>query len=219
MAILEFLEDPPFPDQIAAVGTGGGPTTKVEIVESDSGYEFRNLVWSQPRRTYDVAGGIMDQEEYNLLMHFFLACNGPATAFRFQDPNDYTSTKIGIDPDNFPVSATDQIIAVGDMSRTKFQLVKNYSASSDSAFSHVRVIKKPRFGTVRIAVQGAELTSGWSVDYTTGIITFQNPPAFEQITAGFLFDTPVRFVDESIRYTFTDFNLGDAQVPLIEVRL
>jgi uncharacterized protein (TIGR02217 family) len=49
-------------------------------------------------------------------------------------------------------------------------------------------------GTVRIALDGVELASGWSVDATTGIVTFAAAPgAGVAITAGFEFDVPVRF--------------------------
>ena len=95
-----------------------------------------------------------------------------------------------------------------------FQLSKAYG-------SVVRPIAKPVAGSVRTAVAGSELTSGFSVDATTGIVNFVVPPAEgAEVTAGFLFDTPVRFAASQIDLTLEGFNAGrTAAVSLIEIRV
>lgn len=62
--------------------------------------------------------------------------------------------------------------------------------------------------------------SGWSVDTTTGLITFTSPPAAGAVlTAGFEFDTPVRFDTDMIDVALKFERLGSIQsIPLIEVR-
>jgi hypothetical protein len=67
------------------------------------------------------------------------------------------------------VSATDQIIGTGDGSEMAFQLIKTYGSGGHSS---VRKIKKPVAGTVRLALDAVEQMSGWSVDTTTGMVTF-----------------------------------------------
>lgn len=62
--------------------------------------------------------------------------------------------------------------------------------------------------------------SGWSVDTTTGLVTFAAPPvAGGTLTAGFEFDTPVRFDTDMIDVALKFERLGSIQsIPLIEVR-
>jgi uncharacterized protein (TIGR02217 family) len=46
----------------------------------------------------------------------------------------------------------------------------------------------------RVYLDSIEQLGGWSIDTTTGIVTFSVPPALEaEVTADFEFDVPVRF--------------------------
>ena len=62
--------------------------------------------------------------------------------------------------------------------------------------------------------------TGWSVNTTTGLVTFASPPvAGGTLTAGFEFDTPVRFDTDMIDVALKFERLGSIQsIPLIEVR-
>ena len=62
-------------------------------------------------------------------------------------------------------TALDQTIGVGDGTTTVFQLSKTYGASFDP---YLRPITKPVAGSVKVAVDGIELTSGFRVDPLTG---------------------------------------------------
>jgi uncharacterized protein (TIGR02217 family) len=72
---------------------------------------------------------------------------------------------------------------------------------------------------VRIAVGGAELAGGFDVDPLTGIATFAAPPdAGAAVTAGFLFDVPVRFDTDRLDIELPGFDTADApSIPVIEV--
>jgi uncharacterized protein (TIGR02217 family) len=87
--------------------------------------------------------------------------------------------------------ATGQLLGTGDGVQTQFQLVKSYPSGS---VVEVRTISKPVTGTVRIYKDGIEQLSGWMANITTGLITFNTPPALGvEVTADFEFDVPVRF--------------------------
>ena len=60
----------------------------------------------------------------------------------------------------------------------------------------------------------------WTVDITTGIITFASPPSVGTIlTCGFEFDVPVRFDTDDLPVTLDIERLGSiTSIPLIEVR-
>ena len=71
-----------------------------------------------------------------------------------------------------------------------------------------------------IAANAVPLSSGWTVDTTTGIVTFSAPPAAGVvITAGFEFDVPVRFDTDELPITLDIERMGSiASIPLIEIR-
>ncbi len=200
-----------FPDDISR-GARGGPERRTQIVELASGDEERNASWANSRRHYDAAYGIRRADDLAAVVAFFEARNGRLHGFRWEDWADWKSCL----PSGTP-AATDQTIGKGDGATTDFQLVKVYSSGSQS---WTRTITKPVAGTVLVAIDGTEQTSGWSVDTTTGLITFSTAPASgAAITAGFEFDVPVRFDTDALDVTLDIERLGSiTSIPLIEVR-
>ncbi|HQS70871.1 MAG: hypothetical protein B7X96_03580, partial [Novosphingobium sp. 17-62-8] len=79
-------------------------------------------------------------------------------------------------------------------------------------------ITRPRSETLRVSVNGAE-TGDFTIE-PRGVIAFTvAPPAGSIITAGFLFDVPVRFAQDSIDISGAEFAAGEApSVPLVELR-
>ncbi len=75
-------------------------------------------------------------------------------------------------------------------------------------------------GSVRIALAGVEQPSGWSVDTTTGIVSFGAAlGSGVAITAGFEFDVPVRFDTDALDVTLDLERLGSiTSIPLLEIR-
>ncbi len=72
----------------------------------------------------------------------------------------------------------------------------------------------------------AEVATGlaagaFAVDATTGVVTLEGAPgAGVAVTAGFLFDTPVRFDADRLEVTLESFDAGRmAAVPLVGVRV
>ena len=200
-----------FPDDISR-GARGGPERRTQIVELASGDEERNASWANSRRRYDAAYGIRRADDLAAVVAFFEARNGQLHGFRWKDWADYKSCL----PSQTP-AATDQTIGTGDGATTDFQLVKVYRSGSQS---WTRTITKPVAGTVRIAIDGAEQTTGWSVDTTTGVVSFTTAPAAgATITAGFEFDVPVRFDTDTLDVTLDIERLGSiTSIPLLEIR-
>ena len=95
--------------------------------------------------------------------------------------------------------------------------MKRYASGSQT---WVRTITKPVAGTVRVALDGAEQLVGWSVDTTTGVVTFSAAPVSGvAITAGFQFDVPVRFDTDALDVTLDLERLGSiTSIPLLEIR-
>ena len=200
-----------FPDDISR-GARGGPERRTQIVELASGDEERNASWANSRRRYDVAYGIRRADDLAAVVAFFEARNGRLHGFRFKDWGDHKSCL----PSGTP-APTDQIIGTGDGTVTQFQLVKRYSSGAQS---WTRAIAKPVAGSVTIALNGTPQVSGWSVATTTGLVTFAAAPAAGvAVTAGFVFDVPVRFDSDALDVTLDLDRLGSiTSIPLVEIR-
>ena len=200
-----------FPDDISR-GARGGPERRTQVVELASGDEERNASWANSRRRYDAAYGIRRSDDLAAVIAFFEARNGRLHGFRWKDWGDHRS---GLP--SAPVTAIDQVLGTGDGETTAFELVKRYESGVQA---WVRRIVKPVAGSVRVALAGVEQVSGWSVDATTGAVTFTTAPgAGVLVTAGFEFDVPVRFDSDRLDVTWDLDRLGSiASIPLIEVR-
>jgi uncharacterized protein (TIGR02217 family) len=194
-------------------GSKGGPNFSTEIITVDSGYERSNQNWAQARRVYDARTGVRSTADAATLLTFFHARAGRARGFRLKDWSDYSSAADNLSTPSF----TDQTIATGDGSTVVFQLVKNYSSGG---MTHTRIITKPVSGSVIIGAGGTQMSSGWSVDSTTGLVTFATAPtAGQSITAGFLFDVPVRFDTDYLALSAENYVAYQADVPIVEIRI
>ncbi|MDA5194954.1 DUF2460 domain-containing protein [Govanella unica] len=201
-----------FPEGIS-FGSSGGPKFATTVVETVSGHETRNLEWAEARAEYDVGTGVRSEADLAALIAFFRARRGRAFGFRFRDWSDDRSGAPGLTP-----TALDQAIGTGSGAKTTFQLVKRYESGGEI---QQRVIRKPVAGSVKIALGGVVKTSGWSVDSVTGVVSFASaPPNGVAVTAGFLFDVPVRFRDDRLAVTAENFCAGAApDVGLVEIRV
>lgn len=193
-----------------AFGSTGGVERRTEVVTLASGFEHRATPWEQGRRRFLIGAGLRSLDDMAELTAFFEARRGRLRGFRFRDFADFKSCAPG-----GAVSVGDQNLGDGDGSRTRFQLIK---AIGDV----VRRIHKPVDGTVRIAVGGEELALGdFATNLITGEVELATPAALgAAVTAGFEFDTPVRFDTDRIEMTLEGFGAGRlVAVPLVEVRL
>jgi len=200
-----------FPDNISR-GARGGPERRTQIVELASGDEERNASWANSRRRFDVVYGIRRADDLAAVVAFFEARNGRLHGFRYKDWADYKSSL-----PSQAITATDQQIGTGNGRLKTFQLAKRYISGAQS---WTRTIAKPVAGTVRIALGMVEQMSGWTVDTSTGAVTFTTAPANGVIVrAGFEFDVPVRFDSDTLDVTLDFERLGSiTSIPLLEIR-
>ena len=145
------------------------------------------------------------------VLAFFEARHGQLFGFRWKDWLDHRScVPSGV------VTDADQVL---EGTGTVRQLVKRYE---DAAGSYVRTISKPVPGSVMVAVDGvAQIEdTDFTVDKSTGLVTLTVDPGAAQVTAGFLFDVPVRFDVDTIEVNLAAFEAGEIpSVPIIEVRV
>lgn len=211
---MAFIESPRFPDNIS-YGSKGGPKFNTVITTVNSGFEYNNINWDQARHSYDVAMGVRTLAELSDLVSFFQITRGKGHYFRYKDWADYKSCALDATPVN-----SDQVFGIGDGVTLSFQLIKTYDLSG--GVINQRDIKKPVNGTILIAVSGGAQveTTDYTIDYTTGIVTFVSAPASSaSITWGGEFDVPCRFDTDELQLSMDFYGHGSTGVPVIEVRV
>lgn len=204
---MAFKESPVFPERIA-YGAQGGPAFSTDVVTVSAGNERRNQNWSESRQEYDVSQGVKTHADFRLIDAFFRAVGGRRDGFRFKDWTDYqASISEGV---------------VDGITTTTFQLVKKYVSGGDTVR---REIRKPR-ATQFILKDGATtltLTTHYTLDTTTGIVTTTSPRTAANLTWSGLFDVPVRFdVDKLVgqvvnRNQAEGYLIAWEAIPLVEV--
>lgn len=158
----------------------GGPRFSTLILSRRSGFEERFSLQPKPRYYYSLAADKQTLAMMHDLEAFFLVHDGAFEGFRFFDVVD-----------NAVDTPTDTV----QLSATEFQVVKRYTSGLRT---RVRDLYKLEAGSVKVYDQSSvEVTSGFSVDITTGVITFGSAPGYlPRATCSFL--VPVRFTDDSL---------------------
>jgi uncharacterized protein (TIGR02217 family) len=204
-----------FPLDIA-LRSAGGPQRRTDVVTLGSGAEERNARWAHSRRRYDAGYGIKTFDALAQVLAFFEERRGRLYGFRWRDRLDHSSTAPGA-----AVTPIDQILGTGDGTEKAFQLCKTYGALY---LPYQRPIAKPVPHSVRVAVAEIEMQEGthFSVDATTGVITFlpgHIPASGAAVSAGFLFDVPVRFDIDYLEMDLSAFAAGAIpKIPVVEIR-
>jgi len=212
MAFHEIL----FPLDIA-LNSSGGPERRTEIVALGSGREERNTRWAHSRRRYDAGYGVKSFDALSHVVAFFEERRGMLYGFRWRDRLDHASAAAGA-----AVTPLDQTIGTGDGDRASFPLIKTYGG----AFApYARPITKPVAGSVRVAINGIEQDEGtdFVCDSASGLVTFFDghvPGEGAVITAGYLFDVPVRFDTDYLEIDLSAFAAGAIpKIPLVEIKV
>ena len=199
-----------FPIDVA-FGSLGGPERRTEIVVTGSGREERNSRWAHSRRRFDVGYGVRTLDDLAIVVAFFEERRGRLYGFRFRDPTDFASAA-----PSAAIGPHDQRLGSGDGETTVFALRKTYGGD-DAPYR--RPIVKPVAGSVRVAVDGEEITA-FDVDARTGLVSLAAPaPAGAAVTAGFAFDCPVRFDTDRLEIDLAAFAAGSLpSIPIVEIR-
>jgi uncharacterized protein (TIGR02217 family) len=192
-------------------GTDGGPGFSTRIIASASGHEWRNIDWEEERGRWELGDRDMLRSTLEYIHKFFRARRGKAIGFRWKNWADYV--------------LSNETIGTGDDATVDFQIIQ----TSDTGYGtpYVRNIRKPVGGTVNVYIDDVQQLSGWTVDTTTGIVTFAAAPAAgEVISVSCEFDIPVRFDIDELPNRFDAYRSTDDEVvyylpplPIVEERL
>jgi uncharacterized protein (TIGR02217 family) len=222
------FHDVQLPQEIESGAIGGG-MFNTTIFEAASGYEQRNINWSLPRGEWDVGYGLLqkfneagDNQVYvDDLTNFFYARRGRAHSFRFRDWLDYD---IG---DQDDAVNTKQQIGLGDDVTTLFQVFKRYSSGGTNFDRTIYLLESTP--TLFVYLDGTlqTLTTHYTVDLNTGLVTFVTAPAStggtgpggeEVVSVVTRFHNHVRFDTDHLQISMRTFIAGEwPRIPLREV--
>ena len=182
-----------------------GTEFNTRVVTLRSGVERRNANWSAPLGRYSIRYELLEPDEHQIVLNAHKACMGALVGFRLKDWSDY--------------EATDEFIGTSDGTTNQtLQLTKRYKFGP---LAYDRKISKPVYSTVKLYADGVEIP--YTLDSTTGLITFSHGTSGAIMTWYGEFDVPVRFDDdrldvELVYHTEGGFLLS-TDVSLTEVRL
>lgn len=165
MTLPSFLEGVRFMDD-PLIGASGGPSYLTRVISFGNGFEQRSSLYEHPLYLYNIARVFKTQQMYDDVVSFFHAVRGQLVGFRLKDHQDYKSCG-----PNGTLAFTDQVLGNGDGAETDYQLRKAYVKFG---LLTDRLIKKPVAGTTVLGINGVALAQMWSIDTTTGLITFED---------------------------------------------
>lgn len=149
---------------------------------------------------WQVGNRKVQRAELDYLQSFWRARRGGLQRFRLKDWGDFATTYNGINDKGLLGSGT------GNGVLSQFQLIKRYRPNGDSLD---RIITKPVAGTVQVYLNGSLQATGWTVNNSTGMVTFDSAPAGGAVLrASFEFDVRVKFTGDFSR-TFNFYNVTD----------
>lgn len=205
-----------FPEDYSQ-GAVGGPEFRTTVVATGSGYEQRNADWATARGRWDLSRLLYDPSARDATIAFFRARKGRAHTFLFKDWADYfvgmawNSTTKTLD------HSGSHNFATGDGVETEFQIYRVYDSGG---FTESRKITRPK-SPIKVYENGVEqtVTVDYSVDYSTGIITFTSAPSLGVVIGwGGEFYVPVRFDTDQLSMEYLNPTVGDVGLPVVEVR-
>lgn len=209
--MVDFIESPRFPANIS-YGSTGGPRFLTTIFEGHSGVEQTAINWERSKAMYQVAQGVRDKTDMDVIQDLFMNTRGRAVGFRFKDWRDYILTQ--------------GVIGTGDGVNNTFRIVRKYVFGSNT---YTRRIFKPVPTTldanapfiVRVDGVVKTVTTHYTIDFTTGTIVFTAgniPGNTLLVDVTCWFDIPVRFDTDHFTPSHDGFQIESwNQIPLIEI--
>lgn len=178
-------------------GTEGGPGFRTTVVAAYSGKEERNAEWAYEAGSWVLGDYRVTRTGLDYIKSFFRARRGKTVGFRWKNYADFVLVKTPI--------------GTGDDSTQTFQIIQVIDTGYGEAYE--RPIKKPVSGTVTVYIDDVPQGSGFTVNYTTGEVTFTAAPTAGQVIAVQCeYDTAVRFDTDTLQGVFKAYRLSDGEL-------
>ncbi len=171
------------------------PTFNTLIAGHTSGREVRDALYQNPIWEFELVFDALDSttggtyggvgaQSLQTLMGLFLSCQGQYSTFLYTDPSD--------------CSVSAQSIGTGDGVKTAFTMVRSMGAFSEPVGWVTNVSQ--------IILNGAPLSTGWSVSAPNTLTFATAPNSGASIAASFTYAFQCRFAEDSV--VFEQFMSG-----------
>jgi uncharacterized protein (TIGR02217 family) len=214
---MAFLETFTFPDAISRK-LKVSRAFKTLITTGDNKWEQRLRRWTRSRIELSASLSIYDDSTQARILGIFEVAQGSYNGFRCRDWSDYFAGYAWNPTTRVWSVVTPEVIGTGNGSQTAFQLQKTYTFGGYTA---TRTVLKPRADTdrpLKMHLNGAVQSTGYTVNYATGVVTFTSAPGSGVVVAwAGLFDLPVRFADDTLSMNMEARNIGDSSIRLVEL--
>lgn len=195
-----------------------GPTYKTSIIELPSGQEFRRGWWSSGRKKWRIKKELLSREDTKELENFFRAMRGKLYGFRVRDWNSYLALDAPVGTitnltGQLQIRFTEPVTGTSETQKiTKPVLLADVNNSSGSD------LYSPDITLKRNGVNWPS-TGNWSLNRTTGVITYNASQAGNTITWSGSYDWPVRFDSDEAMFHREALDIFDwSDITLIELK-
>ena len=187
----------------------GGPTYSTRVATTASGHEQRNQNWAECRWYGDGSIGAKTEVHYKRVLDHFRMARGRLHHFRLKDYAE------------FHVERTEGVLV--QITTTTFQIYKQYGAAV--GFEDLRKITRPvaPLSVWKDSVLQT-ITTHYTVDMETGIVTFLSAPGASVLEVETEFDIPVRYDTDKLQAVLLRLDGAHGsvfaweQIPLVEHR-
>ncbi|MFT4967503.1 MAG: hypothetical protein ACI9CD_000510 [Candidatus Deianiraeaceae bacterium] len=152
------------------------------VGKMQNGTEFRRSIKNERVIVYELFKSVKQSDAITLLENFFHTVRGQMYSFKILDITDF--------------HIQNAICKKIDAQSVQIQKVNQFQE-----LQHKKDITKPKEGTVKIFKDNAIIISGYSVNYQTGVISFNEDVSNSQITVSCEYFHHVRFGEDAIAFT------------------
>lgn len=197
--MITVYSDVILPNSIISAGARGKQMRNNNRTLASNGEQQINVNWARTLRQYELGVVPLSVANWQTLEGLFEVTEGGAFGFLMQDPKD-----------------TKALITEGvatSLTSTTFQLYKTYT-SAGSTRTKTRKITRPIAAGFDIKVSGVSLTvtTQYTLDATTGIVTIASAPAAANITWAGSFYVPVHFASDEIDWELVRSGPADTRL-------
>ncbi|MGL5805946.1 MAG: DUF2460 domain-containing protein [Xenococcaceae cyanobacterium] len=161
-----------------------GSEARSQTISISNGYYQHVFNTSDPRLRWQLGGNTYTSSELDLIRQWFYYARGRCRSFSFRDSSDYKLNEtLTPDPSN----------------NTQYPIIKRYGSA-------IRRIYRPVTKTSKVYVNNTQITAGFTIDKSNGIIVFNTAPT-GTVRIETEFDCLVRFNSDSFSSSFEAFDL------------
>jgi uncharacterized protein (TIGR02217 family) len=184
---IQILTDVIVPNSLWSVGVQGRQIRRNARAQSQSGVMAINIIWSHTLRQYTFGSVPLTIDQWQTLEGLYEVTDAGAYGFLAQDPKDFT--------------ADDTTGKLSLISGTTYQLLKRYTSIGSAQYRDrtIRHVKAVGF-VLKLSGTPLTLTSDYTFNADTGVVTIPSTPAAANLSWSGLFYVPIHFASDEIEW-------------------